>query len=171
MNVSFAVKRSLLLWIVVAALVQGCGWHLRGSQQLELALPSLYLDARQGSAELQRELVHALDGAGVERVQNRSEARLLLRIDGEERVRRVLSVNGSGRVREYGLQYRLTYSIIEAGEALIDHETISRQRDYLFDENDVLAKDQEQAQLFDVMRTNAIVQLMRRLQSVASHAD
>ncbi len=158
----------LSLWLLAS--LSACGWHLRGSQTVDLALPPLYLQVEQGSAELLREVATGLKASQVEVVANRSAARMVLTLERERSDRRVLSVDGRGNVQAYELLYRLVFSVRDSdGKLLLPSETITFQRDYSFDEAEVLAKSKEQTQLFDMMRRNAVQQLMRRLQSLADH--
>jgi len=132
---------SLVIAILVTTL-NGCGWHLRGSQTMDVTLP-LYLQIQSGSAELRRDLTNALESANIKLV-DQSRADLRLTIHDENRGRRVLAVNSSGQVSEYELQYELVFSVSnKAGEILIPKDSILQQRDYQFDNADVLSKSEE----------------------------
>ena len=155
---------SLVLLFAVSAL-SGCGWRLRGSSTLDVSLPPLQLQFQQGSAELRRELGQALESSGVSVTET---ADLVLVIHSESQGRRVLSVNSSGKVNEYELQYELLFSVRDGEEVRISNQRIRQQRDYQFDEAAVLAKSEEERRLFEFMRRMSIQSLMRRLQSVAT---
>jgi len=143
----------------------GCGWRLRGSSTLDVSLPPLQLQFQQAGVELRRELGQSLDSAGVSVTD---AAELVLIIHSESQGRRVLSVNSSGKVNEYELQYELLFSVRDGEETLVSNQRIRQQRDYQFDEAAVLAKGEEERRLFDFMRRMSIQSLMRRLQSLAS---
>lgn len=165
-----ATNSQALVWLLIVmftiSLLQGCGWRLRGSLAVDVALPPLQLQFQQASVELKRELSQALESAGV---VLKADAELVLLIHSESQGRRVLSVGSSGKVSEYELQYELLFSVQDGqGGNLINSERISQQRDYQFDETAVLAKGEEERQLFDFMRRMSIQSLMRRLQSVVS---
>lgn len=150
----------------MALLLNGCGWRLRGSQAVDVVLPPMQLQFQQGSAVLKRELRQSLESAGV---VLSVDAEQVLVIHSESQGRRVLSVNSSGKVSEYELQYELVFSLSDAqGKSLISNDRISQQRDYQFDESAVLAKGEEEQRLFDFMRGMSIQSLMRRLQAVAA---
>ena len=159
-----------LVIVMFASVLTGCGWRLRGSQAVDVVLPPMQLQFQQGSAALKRELRQSLESAGV---ALNAEAERVLVIHSESQGRRVLSVDSSGKVSEYELQYELLFSLrdSQAGN-LLDNQRISQQRDYQFDESVVLAKGEEEQRLFDFMRSMSIQSLMRRLQTVAaSKAD
>ncbi len=165
-KVSHTLRALAGLWLLVS--LSGCGWHLRGSQAVDLTLPPVYIQVQQVSTALLREVASTLKGANVAVVPVKTEAQMVVTLERERSDRRVLSVDGSGNVQAYELQYGLTFSVRGAtGKLLLPSETLTFQRDYSFDETEVLAKTKEQQQLFDMMRRNAVQQLMRRLQGLA----
>jgi len=156
----------LVLVAVVCLSLSGCGWRLRGSQTFAVTLPPMQLQFQQGSADLKRELAQTLEDSGVEL---RTDAGLILVIHRENQGRRVLSVDSNGKVSEYELQYELLFSLRQVdGEILIDNEHISQQRDYQFNDSAVLAKSEEERQLFAFMRSTSIQSLLRQLQTVVA---
>ena len=160
-----------LLWLLVAMVMlqalQGCGWRLRGSMSMDLAVPPVYLDVRSASSELKRDLTNALKSSGVELVGNRAEAQLRLIIHNETRGRRVMSVGSSGKVSEYELQYQINFSVTDQEDNVVMQDVITQHRDYEFDDTQVLAKGDEEKRLFDFMRRTAVQSLLRRLQTLA----
>jgi LPS-assembly lipoprotein len=99
--------------------------------------------------------------------KSRTDAPLILVIQNETQQRRVLAVGSAGKVSEYELQYQLKFSVRDqTGKEVIAPDTISQQRDYSFSENEVLAKGEEEQQLFAFMRSMAIQTLLRRLQGL-----
>ena len=156
-----------LLLVLVTSAISGCGWHLRGSSNLELALPAVSLQFQAASAVLQRELRKALTASDVQLVAD-DKAGVKLTIHSDTQGRRVLSVGSAGKVSEYELQYQLVFSIRDQHDVLLVKDVITQQRDYAFDETEVLAKGDEERQLYDFMRRTAVQSLLRRLQGVAS---
>jgi len=155
----------LLIVTLLVFSLSGCGWRLRGSQEVDVALPSMQLHFQQASADLKRELTQSLQSAGVDLNSN---AERVLTIHTENQGRRVLAVDSSGKVSDYELQYELLFSLQEGKQVLISNERIRQQRDYQFDENAVLAKGEEEQRLFDFMRRMSIQSLMRRLHAVTT---
>ncbi len=165
----------LLAAALLLALLQGCGWHLRGhgpQQAGALALGPLHLETRAVGADLASRLRQRLEAAGISLVP-RSEAELILRVADERSARRVLSVGAGGKVEAYELQYGLDFSVRRAdGTVLIPTEHLGFERDYAFDETEVLAKGQEQRELFELMYRNAVEAIVRRLHNLAGgHED
>lgn len=158
----------LLLLLLLVSLLSACGWRVRGSLGVALGLPPVFVQSTDVSGELLHDLRRGLAASSVRVVEQRQEAGMVLMVKNEVRERRVLTVGADGKVNEYELQYALQYAVYDGeGELLAPLSTIDSTRDYRFDENDVLAKDEEQRQLFDYMRTNAVQNLLRRLQRLA----
>jgi len=144
-----------------------CGWRLRGAMDMEMSLPPIYLEVQNGSAELRSELPQTLRSAGVQLEPKREAAPLILVIHNETQQRRVLAVGSAGKVSEYELQYQLRFSVRDqAGKEVMAADTISQQREYSFNENEVLAKGEEEQQLIGFMRSMTIQTLLRRMQGL-----
>ena len=127
-------------------------------------LPPTYLAGQAGP--LQREVRYYLGLSEVPLTEQQKDAKLIIDLIGENVQRRVLSVGSTGKVEEYEVAYSATYSVARAsGGVLIPQETLAQQRDYSFDDSQVLAKDVEQDRLVQDMRRSVVAQMMRRLQA------
>ncbi len=147
--------------------LNGCGWRLRGSSSVDID-KAIYLQYEKASTELRNELEQVLKSNKVRLVDNVESADLILILHYDKQGRRVLSVNKIGVVNEFELQYQLNYSVQNAvGVNLLAPETIRQQRDYSYNQNEVLAKDKEERLLFDFMRRTVVQKVMRQLQRVA----
>jgi LPS-assembly lipoprotein len=155
-------RRRLLLTGLLAAALGGCGFHLRGPQRLEFA--SLHIGVGPYSdlgAELRRQI--ATTGSTVV-VEEATQAEARLQVLSNVREREILSLSGAGKVREYRLQQRLRFQLVDkGGQTLIPPTEISAQREYSFDDAQVLGKAQEEALLYRDMQNDLTQQLMRRL--------
>ena len=148
--------------IAVAAL-SACGFHPRGAARMPFS--SLYVQA-PANTPLGQELRRALRASDVRLEDARGKAAATLIILSELREREILSLGGTGRVREYQLRYRLAYQLTDAKAVNITPPTeILLNRDISFNDNDVLAKESEEAMLYRDMQTDAVQQLLRRLQA------
>ena len=166
----WCAQRTLLFVLAVAifaVMLNGCGWRLRGSMGMEMSLPPIYLEIQNGSPELRNELPLTFNSAGVKLAKERADAPLILVIQNETQQRRVLAVGSAGKVSEYELQYQLKFSVVDqTGKDVMAADTITQQREYSFNEEEVLAKGEEEQQLFSFMRSMAIQTLLRRLQGL-----
>lgn len=150
-----------LLPVLLLAL-SACGFHLRGAYQLPAQLSPLYIDRDSMSYPLYQELHAALKASGVELTTAMDLASSRLRITRESRSRAVLSVDSSGRAREYDLKYELGFSLNAGDRAIIDNGTLQLQRNLLFDPETVLGVSHETESLYqDMMRDGTGLILLR----------
>ena len=81
--------------------------------------------------------------------------------------KQILSLSGAGRVREYRLQYRISLRAYDRKQQeWLAPEEITLQRDFSYDDTQVLAKQQEESLLYQNMRSDAVQQVLRRLNHV-----
>lgn len=161
-------KINITALVLLSSLIISCGFHLRGSQDLSAVLPEVQLQGESKHSELGRELVRNLTAAKVNVVD---ESDTVLMISRNALSKRVLSLDSAGRANQYELSYQLSFSLVikvqvEDKQKLIDlipGQTINEKREFIFDANLVLAKADEEQQLANDMRQNALLQLMRRL--------
>ncbi len=151
---------------LLALLLVGCGYHLRGYQGAMTALPPIYVGGDQ-STPLYGALRQALRDTGTPLVA-REQAQLVLNLLGENRERRVLSVSGAAKVQEYELIYSVAFEVMDrAGKPLLARQTIRKVRDIRFDETAVNSLVSESGQLYSDMRKALLNEIMRRLQAAA----
>jgi len=148
-----------------------CGYQLRGLQNsnVELAVSSVYLTGGEQDAALLVLLKQRLQQAGVAQVAADELADVSLNLDLISRSRRVLSVNSAAKVSEYELHYAVSYQIIvlEGGlKGVPRQRSASARRDITFDENQVLAKAEEEERLYQDMRSDVTNTILRVLQRV-----
>ncbi|MBC7945730.1 MAG: hypothetical protein H7X91_10815 [Burkholderiales bacterium] len=159
----FRLRPYLILGLCLA--LSSCGFHLRGQQTLPF--DTLYIAGDPSSAfiaEMQRVV---RGGTGTEIVDRPEDAEAILQIFNEVREKTILSLSGSGRVREFEIRYRVLFSLRDAKEnILIPNGEIVLDRDYTFNDTQILAKEQEEAALFRDMQSDAVRQLLRRLRAV-----
>lgn len=158
---------SALLALACVLLLSGCGFHLRGALPLPEVMERTYVAGGDGS-ELYYEMENALLNAGAEVVASTEEASAVLTLHSQRLARRVLSVDTEGRAAEYELALLVLFSLREqTGRVLADRQRISVVRDFSFDPDNVLAKDDEEAVLRREMIRFAVAQMMRQAQSLS----
>lgn len=158
------MRREAIKLVVVACVVAalaGCGFQLRG--QNTIPYTSLHIDAPENSP-VARRLGDLLDDRGVKLAEKAKAAQATLKISQEKINRTVLSLSGGGRVREFRLNYVLTYSLIAAdGREIFPDAEIRQTHDFTYDDNQYLAKTAEEEFLHHDLREEAAQQIMRRL--------
>ncbi len=159
------MKRRLFLAVFPAVLLAGCGFKLRRLEDMPFS--SLYLDAPGNSAVAGR-IRSTLASNKITRLTgSAAEAEAVLKLSNEERTKIILSLSGAGRVTEYRLGLRLTYSLVaKDGRSLAAAETLELIRDMTYDDTQILAKAAEEDLLYRDMVDNAALRILRRLQSI-----
>jgi LPS-assembly lipoprotein len=139
----------------------GCGFQLRGTA--DVPFDSLYVaGATTGIAlELKR---HIQAGTNASVPDSPKEAEAILQLTQERRDREILSLSGTGRVREFRLTYRVGFRVHDGkGADYVPPSTIELARDVSFDDSQVLAKEAEEQLLYRDMQSDMVQQIMRRI--------
>ncbi len=154
----------LLLAVILAAVLAGCGFHLRGTLSGNLPYKTMHI-ALPETAEVRIWLERYINAAGSTEIlddASRADATFQQLIDTRQKT--ILSVNAQGRVREYRLQLNYTFRVVnQKGQVLIPPNEINLMRDITFDDSNVLAKDLEEGLLWRDMNNDLVNQIMRRL--------
>jgi LPS-assembly lipoprotein len=155
---------SSFILLIAALLLSGCGFQLRSAAILPFE--TVYVQAPLTS-QFANQLKRMVTTGSQTRVVDRpADAQVLLHILNEAREKQVLSLSGGGRVREFLLRYRISYRLTDNKSAneYIGVSEIVLQRDFSFNDNEALAKEAEEALLYRDMQSDAVQQLVRRLQ-------
>jgi LPS-assembly lipoprotein len=151
--------------ITLCVMLSACGFHLRG--QAKLPFESIYVQAASTSP-FANQLRRAIqNGTGTQLSDDPKRAQATLQIISEVPERAILSLSGSGRVRELQLRYRVTFRVYDGkNRDLLPANEILVRRDLTYNDTDVLGKEQEEALLYRDMQSDAVQQLVRRLEAV-----
>lgn len=148
----------LLLTLLLAA----CGFHLRG--QVALPFQTLYIQSTNAYTPFIGELKRAVQGAGVQLSDSPDNAQLTLNIVSEVVGKQILSLSGAGRVREFQLRFSVSFRAYDQSQQeWLPAEEIVVLRNLSYDDAQVLAKEQEEDLLYQNMRSDAVQQMLRRL--------
>ncbi len=164
--------RNFLL-LLSALTLAACGFHLRGSdlQDVRFGFKSLYIKT-PGETPFVAELRRTLGKSKMDPVATADQAELILEIVSENTTKQILSLSGSGRVREYQLGYRVSMRAYDLQQAeWLPPDDIRLNRILAYDDALILAKQQEEAQLYKDMRTDAVAQTVRRLMRAKPQAQ
>ncbi len=154
------------LWIVaVALLLSACGFHLRGAYSLPF--DTLYI-AQPESSELRAIIKRNVEASTQTRITDAAtEAQATLRIISDTPVKRILSLNSAGRVREYQLIRTFVFLVANnAGGDYLPLSSIVISREMTFDDSSVLSKEAEEVLLWRDIQNDLVQQLLRRLAAV-----
>lgn len=165
MKQSFRIVFVALLAMLV---LSACGFRLRGTgPQPELPFKTLFVSVAETSpigVQLRRNLDVM---SNIQIVTDRKLADAALEVLNEGRDKQVLSLNSQGRVREYTLLYRLNFRVVDKeGRQLLAPTELVIRRIQSFNENQVLAKEAEEATLFREMQSDLVQQVLRRVSAI-----
>jgi len=150
----------LFVIALAAAALAGCGFKLRGQQDFPFETISVPQATPLG-VELQRNIASASERTKL--VPSPTEAEAVLSVLTEQQEKVILSLNTQGRVREFQLRYRVVFRVASLkGADFIAPTPIVLTRDITFNDQ-ILAKETEEAQLYREMRSDMVQQIMRRL--------
>jgi LPS-assembly lipoprotein len=147
---------------VLAALLAGCGFQMRGTADLPFEtlymppanVPGIALDLKRNIQAGTRTTV----------VDDAKKADAVLEFSQEVRDRLILSLAASGRVREYQLRYLVAFRVHDGkGGEFVPPSTVTLTRDITFNDSDVLSKQTEEQLLYRDMQFDMVQQIMRRL--------
>lgn len=148
--------------LTLSAMLTACGFHLR--QPSPIAFKTVQI---KGNTQINKALKKALVEQGIKIVTEAEAAELQLELLKEENEQRILSLSGTGVVREYELYYRIQYRTKLASEATWTLPLIMEgRRDYTYNDANLLAKQAEQKLLSDSMQTDVLNGIMRRLSAL-----
>jgi len=161
-------RRAVLAAALAALVVSGCGFQLRG--QATYAFQSVYVQSPAGSftAELRR----ALEGAGsAALLDDPAKAQVVLDIQLVANDKAVLSLSSGGRAREFALAKRVQFRLRDKdGNEWLPSDVVVVRRTYLYDDTERLAREIQEQRLEREMQTDAIAQIVRRLQAARKPA-
>ena len=151
-----------LLCLVLAA----CGFQLRGTA--DVPFQTIYVPSGTGGIglELKRNIQA---GTSAKVLDDAKQAEAVLEITQEAREKEILSLTGTGRVREFQLRYRVGFRVHDGkGREFVPVNTVVLVRDITFNDTDVLAKESEEQLLYRDMQNDMVQQIMRRLAAAKS---
>lgn len=157
-------RTSLLLALVVAAALAGCGFQLRG--QANYAFQTVYVNA-PAYAPFATELRRAVAGAGTATVSTTaSGAQVVIEISEVADDKQVLSLSPGGRVQEYALAKIVRFRVRDnEGREWLKPDEIVVRRTYTYDDTERLAREIQEQRLLRDMQSDAVAQIVRRLQA------
>jgi LPS-assembly lipoprotein len=175
----------LFLVLLLAGLLSACGFKLRGSADLpahKLPFATIALSLAPTS-EFHAQLKRAIEASSAgTRVAEANEAEAILVVLGDTSQKNILSLNASGRAREYQLvrtfsfkvqannpsatpapQVKYTDARTVAPTEYIAPSTIVLRREVTYSDDLVLSKEAEETLLWRDIQRDLVQQVMRRL--------
>lgn len=149
--------------LLFAFALTACGFQLRGAANL--AFKNLYIQGAPLS--ISRDLKHSLKTNGIQVVETAEQADMLLELMNETNEKKILSLSGTGVVREYELNYVMSFRTrAPASPTWSAPQTIQSRRTFSYNDTDLLGKGDEEAMLNQDMHKDAVREVLRRLTAI-----
>ncbi|HEX7054737.1 MAG TPA: LPS assembly lipoprotein LptE [Burkholderiales bacterium] len=124
---------------------------------------TLYIPGATGGIALDLKR-HIEAGTDATVVDDAKAADAILELSNERREKIILSLSGTGRVREFRLRYAVDFRVHDGkGNVYVPQSTVELSRDVTFNDAEILAKEAEEQLLFRDMQADMVQQLLRRL--------
>jgi len=160
-------RAAIAALLLGAAVLSACGWQLRGTGMIPDDLEALHISAQDSNGLLSRDLGRALKSAGVRVAESPADAELSLVIVQERSLVRVAAVNENARVSQQELIEEARFMIVNrVGEQLVPLSVVSSERVFEYDENNVLATQDERELIRGEMRRDLINQMLNHLRQL-----
>lgn len=161
------VRRTTLVRLAVglclAGSLVGCGFQLRG--QATYAFQSIYVNAPANPAfatELRRSLAAS---GGAQLAEKADAAQVIVDVVSIVDDKQVLSLSPGGRAQEYVLAKVVAFKVRDGdGREWLKQDEIVVRRAYTYDDTERLAREIQEQRLLGDMQTDAVQQIVRRLQ-------
>ena len=160
------VSRASIALGLLALLLAGCGFQMKGAVQLPAGVKRIYVATSDELSPFSVEIGRALAAAGATQAASASEADVVVRVLQDRTGRRVLSVSARNTPQAYQVYYALRYSIERGDQQVVAPQEIELSRSYSFSESDLLAKDREEAILRQALARDLADLVLRRLASL-----
>jgi len=159
-----AARRAVVVALGAALAGGACGFRLRG--QATYAFSSAFVSA-PGQPTFARELSRALEmSGGVQVTDTATGAQVVVEILRVLDDKQVLSLSPSGRAQEYSLAKTVAFRVRGSdGREWAQTDEITIRRTYTYDDSERLAREIQEQRLLRDMQSDAVQQLVRRLQA------
>mgnify|MGYP000140750892 CR=1 FL=1 len=149
---------------VLLLTLASCGFQLRGSATLPDSLKTMYVQGINLQQDLGLDLKRGLTRNDVHVLESYQEGSAVLTILENKVERRVLSVGSNAKVSEYSLHGTVSFKVIDGdGRVMSDIQKVEAQRDYRFNQEQVLASDQEEVLLRKELNQQLVQSVLRQL--------
>lgn len=158
----------LLLTCCLAFSLSACGFQLRGSAALPDEMAVTFIKSNRPWGSLVEDFAEALRTHHVKVTEDRDEATAVLEIITDAQEKDVLSVNSAGKVLEFQLRQSIQFAVTTSDKLpLLEPQTVTMTRDYLYSSTDVLSSEREQVVVSRALQRELVHLAMLRITTAA----
>ncbi|MCB1664292.1 MAG: hypothetical protein KDI28_00815 [Pseudomonadales bacterium] len=156
--------------LVLALLLTGCGFALRGSERPAPppGADTVFIRSAQENSPLSQSVQTALQAQQLRIVPDAAQATYVLQIGAEEFDTRAATVNGRARAAEYRYLLSAEVSLTQGETTLLAPERILVENQLFFDSYNTAGSIQEEDLVRQEMRQQFAQQLLSRLRALAA---
>ncbi|WP_256645322.1 LPS assembly lipoprotein LptE [Thermomonas paludicola] len=159
------MKSRLAILALSAALLSGCGFHLRNALNLPSNLGPVRVLGVDSFSPLADLLAEGLQRAGAQPASvDATEGVATLQVLSEQWADTPISHDQSGRAQEYALRYAVVFSLRRAdGSTAVPQQAVELARDYLAPAVDSIGKTSERELLVRELQRDMAAAILRRV--------
>jgi LPS-assembly lipoprotein len=165
--------RAVLL-LGLGGLLAGCGFHAAGTRPLPEPLKRVRIDMvqpyRVSEPPVETSLRDRLARRGAKIETKDGDGVTLIRLSELRESREVLSVGPDGKALEYELILRVRYEVRTGQQVWVPPSIIEARRDYSFNAQQVLPKEQEAERLREYLEDELAELLLLRIEAASARA-
>ena len=159
------MKRIALIFLLMASLVSGCGFHLRGTVILPDSIRTVSI--KSPDVKLRDALVSGLESNNVIIVNSPTSDSAQINISNVDFAREVRTIDDRGKSTGYVLILRASYTVVDsAGKELVKPSVATARRDYNFNQDQLLSATREEELYRDEMREDAAQSILRKMSRI-----
>ena len=166
------MKSRLAILALSAALLSGCGFHLRNALNLPADLGPVRVLAADRYSPLGDLLAEGLQRAGAQAAPaEASEGVATLQVISEQWADTPISHDQFGRAQEFTLRYAVIFSMRRADDSIVvPQQAVELGRDYLAPAVDSIGKASERELLVRELRRDMAAAILRRVDAASKPA-
>ena len=138
------------LLFILSINIASCGYQLRGADEIKFKSISIV----GGSPSLAKVLKKKFKRKGVKIETGSAEKNLEIVTDSYSK--EILSLSSAGKVKEYKIKYKISYRFKVKGGEWSNPINIEANRDYTYDDKNIIAKTKEESRIIKGMQEQLI---------------
>lgn len=159
------MKRFLLVFLLSATLVSGCGFKLRGTIDLPDSIKTVMISSPD--VQLRDIIADSLEANKVTVVNSATATSAHIKIEKAEIAREVTTIDDRGKATGYNLILKTRFKVVDSnGNDLIKPSKANARRDYNFDPDQLLSATREEELLHTEMREEAAQTILRKMSRI-----
>ena len=160
---------NLIAALLMAVVLNACGFHLRGNIPLPDELKNMFVRAPDGT--FKEGLKDILENAGAVLAANEAGSDVILNISKANTTRTVGTLDERGKANSYNFLFTVGYELVDPQGTIIREAVLTESRRYNFDPELILESESEEADLQENMEQDISLRIVRQLSSITNYGN